>query len=302
MKKPERDRDADRDETPAHHVPADRKNRSAVNPVLDLQRAAGNQAVNQLLGSASKQTRLRISQPGEPEEIEAERLSREVGGESDGETGQAQTTNTGHPGGAESLALDPGTDLGAGQQMDAGAQADMEAQFGHDFSGVRIHSDSRAAASARAVGARAYTVGKDVVFDSGEYAPQTKAGKRLLAHELTHIVQQGMAPRTSSGDAPVVRGPSQGAGGGVLQRQPADPTKPATTSTPTATPAPQPGPAQLTQAFYDQACNSCQAARSQCYSAFDPETRQGRPEGCGSIDGPRPTAGHIHGFARRNHF
>lgn len=59
-----------------------------------------------------------------------------------------------------------------------------------DFSQVRIHTDSRAAESARAVNALAYTVGPNIVFDMGQYAPQTSAGRRLLAHELTHVVQQ----------------------------------------------------------------------------------------------------------------
>lgn len=77
-----------------------------------------------------------------------------------------------------------------GQPLDAGAQAFMSSRFGHDFSGVRVHSDERAAASARSVNALAYTVGRDVVFGAGQYTPGTIAGKRLLAHELTHVVQQ----------------------------------------------------------------------------------------------------------------
>jgi hypothetical protein len=66
----------------------------------------------------------------------------------------------------------------------------MESRFGHDFSGVEVHTDSRAAESARAVNALAYTVGRNVVFDSGRYVPQTQAGRKLMAHELTHVVQQ----------------------------------------------------------------------------------------------------------------
>jgi hypothetical protein len=65
----------------------------------------------------------------------------------------------------------------------------MEARFGHDFAAVRLHRDARAAESARAVAARAYTVGEDIVFASGGYAPQTTDGERLLAHELVHVVQ-----------------------------------------------------------------------------------------------------------------
>lgn len=63
----------------------------------------------------------------------------------------------------------------------------------HNFSQVRVHNDARAAASARAVNARAYTVGNAIVFGDGEYVPQTSGGRRLLAHELTHVIQQGGA-------------------------------------------------------------------------------------------------------------
>ncbi|UFZ05152.1 DUF4157 domain-containing protein [Bradyrhizobium ontarionense] len=77
-----------------------------------------------------------------------------------------------------------------GQPLERSARATMEGRFGHSFEGVRIHTDARAAASARAVGARAYTVGHNVVFGDGRYAPASAAGQRLLAHELTHVVQQ----------------------------------------------------------------------------------------------------------------
>lgn len=66
----------------------------------------------------------------------------------------------------------------------------MERHFGHDFSAVRVHAEGTAADSARALGALAYTVGSDVVFAPGEYQPRKAAGVQLLAHELTHVVQQ----------------------------------------------------------------------------------------------------------------
>ncbi len=78
-----------------------------------------------------------------------------------------------------------------GQPLDAATRAFMEPRFGHDFSQVRVHTDARAAESARAVNAQAYTVGRDVVFGTGQYGPGTLEGKRLLAHELTHVLQQG---------------------------------------------------------------------------------------------------------------
>lgn len=79
-----------------------------------------------------------------------------------------------------------------GKQLDAGTRAVMEPQFGHDFSRVRIHADAAAAESALAVNALAYTVGRDIVFAADRYAPATPAGRGLLAHELTHVVQQGV--------------------------------------------------------------------------------------------------------------
>jgi len=78
----------------------------------------------------------------------------------------------------------------AGQPLDPATRAYMESRFGHDFSNVRVHSDSQAMASARAVNALAYTVGKDVVFGDGHYRPSSAEGRHLIAHELTHFDQQ----------------------------------------------------------------------------------------------------------------
>src|SRR5437763_3691 len=78
-----------------------------------------------------------------------------------------------------------------GQPLDSSSRAFMEPRFGRDFSHVRVHTDSRAAESAHAVNALAYTVGSNVVFGAGQYAPQSSKGKQLLVHEMTHVVQQG---------------------------------------------------------------------------------------------------------------
>jgi Domain of unknown function (DUF4157) len=77
-----------------------------------------------------------------------------------------------------------------GQPLTNDTRAFMEPRFGHDFSGVRVHTDLRAADSAQAVNALAYTVGQDVVFGAGQHRPQTLVGQRLLAHELAHTIQQ----------------------------------------------------------------------------------------------------------------
>lgn len=80
---------------------------------------------------------------------------------------------------------------GAGRPLDAATRAALEPRFGHDFSTVRVHTGVHAAESARAVGALAYTVGRQIVFGAGQYRPGSRAGQRLLAHELTHTIQQG---------------------------------------------------------------------------------------------------------------
>lgn len=84
-----------------------------------------------------------------------------------------------------------------GRPLDPSTRAFMEARLGHDFSQVRVHTNARASASADAVQARAYTVGRDVVFGDGHYRPHTAEGQRLLAHELTHVVQQEPMASTS---------------------------------------------------------------------------------------------------------
>jgi hypothetical protein len=77
-----------------------------------------------------------------------------------------------------------------GRPLDPATRGFMEPRFGHDFSHVRIHTDSKAAESARTLNARAYTVGNAVVFGSGRFAPSTSAGRLLIAHELSHTIQQ----------------------------------------------------------------------------------------------------------------
>lgn len=93
-----------------------------------------------------------------------------------------------------------------GQPLPGSDRSFFESRFGHDFRRVRIHVDDRAAA---AVNAHAFTIGSDIVFASGQYAPATSRGRRLLAHELTHVVQQGNAKAEYS----------------LLQRQPSPPQR-----------------------------------------------------------------------------
>lgn len=84
-----------------------------------------------------------------------------------------------------------------GSPLDSVTRAFFESRFGHDFTRVRVHSDERAQHSARDVSAQAYTIGSDIVFGAGRFRPDTHEGRLLLAHELTHVVQQSSAEATA---------------------------------------------------------------------------------------------------------
>ncbi|MCR9143980.1 MAG: DUF4157 domain-containing protein [bacterium] len=86
-----------------------------------------------------------------------------------------------------------GVQNSGGQPLAGGVRRSMEPHFRRSLKNVRVHTDPKAASTAGAIKARAYTIGRDVVFNQGEYSPETIEGKRLLAHELTHVVQQGGA-------------------------------------------------------------------------------------------------------------
>ncbi len=84
-----------------------------------------------------------------------------------------------------------------GRPLEAPVRAFMESRLGQSLEHVRVHTDTRASESARSLEAQAYTVGPDIVFAHGRYAPHTPQGRELLAHELTHVLQQGAAPETA---------------------------------------------------------------------------------------------------------
>jgi hypothetical protein len=85
-----------------------------------------------------------------------------------------------------------------GQALSTEARNFYEPRFGYDFSNVKVHTDSIAAKSAQSINALAYTSGSNIVFNNGQYSPNTDSGKRLLGHELTHVVQQGKGGDTVS--------------------------------------------------------------------------------------------------------
>lgn len=100
---------------------------------------------------------------------------------------------------------------GGGQPLAPELREEMQDRLGHDFSDVRIHTDAAAHESARSVNAHAYTVGHDVVFQRDRFDPSSTAGKTMLAHELTHVVQQRSGPVDGTD-----------AGGGVRVSDPSD--------------------------------------------------------------------------------
>lgn len=124
--------------------------------------------------------KLSVSSPGDLHEQQAERLAEQV---------------TRLPG--PLIQRSAGTMPASGAALPNELRSYFEPRFGHDFSRVRVHTDARAARSAQALGAQAYTLGNDMVLGAGQYAPHTGAGRQLLAHELAHVVQQdkgGVAP------------------------------------------------------------------------------------------------------------
>jgi hypothetical protein len=171
----------------------------------------GNQSLQQLMKTHALQTKLTISSPSDLYEQEADRVAGQI----------MQTSLPAE----QSLSHEPEQELsrqpleeeepivarmaqasspvegemetsidalhGRGQPLPEAARDFMEPRFRADFSAVRVHDDAQAHELARAVNAQAFTVGRDVVFAAGHYDPEGDAGKRLLAHELTHVMQQG---------------------------------------------------------------------------------------------------------------
>ncbi|WP_192918602.1 eCIS core domain-containing protein [Salinigranum salinum] len=144
-------------------------------------------------GDTAAQAKRRIGSPDDRYEREAERVSKAVVRGSVTST----TASTATPPTIQRRAVGSGrtadSDVsppGGGRPLPASVRTYFEPRFGTSFEDVRVHTGPRAAESARAIHARAYTLGTDVVFGAGEYAPETPAGRQLIAHELTHVLQQ----------------------------------------------------------------------------------------------------------------
>ena len=204
---------------------------SPVDRILYLQRTVGNQAVSRLIKSGALQAKLRIGQPGDVYEQEADRVAdtvmrmpepgvqRQVDEEEEEETLQSkplanqiaplvQVQRQEEPEEEEEMLQAKSREdatsevpndlesqinaIRGGQPLAESERAYFEPRFGADFSRVRVHTGAQAAESSRAVNAKAYTLGQDVVFGIGQYAPKTSQGRRLMAHELAHVIQQSV--------------------------------------------------------------------------------------------------------------
>lgn len=291
----------------------------AANPLLELQRSIGNQAIQRLISSPSIQAKLQVSTPGDPYEQEADRVADTVmrmpepeatqekaqriqakplttritplvrrapeepseedeeqivatkpilqravplavredddeekvapkliqrmctecekqpeedqaGGmvhkksvseqlpdddELQGQSVQLKGGHTQAPQVTPSVAANIHAMNGGGSPMSNSSRAFFEPRFGADFSQVRVHTDSRAAETAKSINARAFTVGRNIAFGGGQFAPDSQDGRRLLAHELTHVVQQNGGQLQES----VRRSPGPDPTGGTKTKQ-----------------------------------------------------------------------------------
>lgn len=192
--------------------------RSAVDLRMAFRRAMGNAFVSHNTPvQQGIQTKLKVSEPGDQCEREADRTADRVmrmrappqppgdvtnaGAEVqrkckackyEDEEVVRRKSDSGNAGSASTVpsSMPEFSALGGGRPLNAAARRFFEPRFGRDFSHVRIHADAQAASMAQGLGARAFTLGRDIVFSEGEYAPGSYSGRRLLAHELTHTVQQ----------------------------------------------------------------------------------------------------------------
>ncbi len=165
------------------------------------------QSADQSLDNAPRpllQTKLTVGSSSDPLEQEAERVADQLMAAPShslvSDSPPQIQRSAGHSP-ADGLAAPASVDrvlASPGRPLEPALRQDMEQRFGHDFSQVRVHTDSPAAQSARDVNSHAYTKGSAVVFGAGRFAPAAADGRRLLAHELTHVVQQSGADRGST--------------------------------------------------------------------------------------------------------
>ena len=190
---------------------------AARHPLMTLQQSIGARAIQRLINSHYIQAKLNVSTPGDPLEEEADRVADTVMRMTDSQADSRVTVSTplsqvnrkcleceeeegmlqGETEPGDQIEVSRGVETqidtlrGGGQPLPESMRAHFEPRFGHDFSGVRLHTGTDAARLARSINAKAFTIGQDVAFGAGQYSPETNTGQRLLAHELTHTIQQG---------------------------------------------------------------------------------------------------------------
>jgi Domain of unknown function (DUF4157) len=209
----------------AGNVPA-QETVPSLNSVVD--RAAGfgrdfSQVPIHSIRTSAVQTKLDVSRPGDLNETEADRVSEHVmrmtdpaapaSADGDGAVASLMRQQDSAPqaGAGPDISTVPSVvhavlSNGRGRPLDPAARVFMEPRFGRDFSQVRVHADQSAADAAGRMAARAFTVGQHIVFGSRQYSPDSTAGRRLLAHELTHTIQQ----RNATAAAGILRQPIPG--------------------------------------------------------------------------------------------
>lgn len=182
-------------------APAVRKARPYVHHPIGPVQQAQQAEIRRILRSIGAQAKLTIGQPNDKYEQEADRVADQVMAmpdpgiqrqppEDEEDLFQAKATPGHTPQVAPNVAANIQSLKGGGQPLADSTRSFFEPRFGQDFSRVRIHTDSKAAAIAQSVDARAYTLDNNIVFNAGQYAPNNHERNDLLAHELMHVVQQ----------------------------------------------------------------------------------------------------------------
>jgi Domain of unknown function (DUF4157) len=175
--------------------------RKSVHPMLLLQHQIGNQAVQHLLPSGTLQSKLDVSEPEDGLEREADQAAQQIVSTRTNRpqmTRDAPKQNDENEESVKSAIHSPDSlfsNVGLGTPLDSSTRAFMERRFDVSFEHVRVHMDKSADILSRGLIARAFTSGEDVFFRANEYNPSSSAGRELLAHELTHVVQQGGGPQ-----------------------------------------------------------------------------------------------------------
>ena len=185
---------------PAPAVAQTRQPAVALSPAQGLRQRLGNQGTQALLARAAAPAiqRMSVTAPNDPAEIEARAVASRVMRMAAPDPITAGGTGIQRAGGGPAPAAPAAIGTAGGAPLPAPVRAFMEPRFGADFSNVRIHTGEAAAAHSAQLNANAFALGQNVYFGRGQYQPDTASGRELIAHELTHTIQQGASPQTGA--------------------------------------------------------------------------------------------------------